>query len=889
GLSTKNIIRGTFQDAAWMVGLAIISLILADYYSLGISHAILGSILGISFVKDSNRVDITDENLKQQGDERTSNLETREMPEIDVQSHSKGKNMLFIIIATMVFLIASYTWDMDYIRYMVVDSELVPWYLLINERTIIDESLMSLILFEISLIIAIAGIKHIGRRIRKSNNIEFIFIAIALGMMAGLWLLINVDSMLLGIRAQALFTPWIIILSACWIMVFALRRNRESPGLLGGTFLVILFGTWLGVILSGSEIDYTEYIMTGLLVAALVLVLVTYLHVTPHILEERHLVSRRGEGIKYKGNAKSPKKQRKTKQYKKLGKSLVERSRSIPAVAPWIIIAAVIAVPICQVSYFATSPSNFQILANVDNYSIFYLVDPMTRVDKHYKPNFGLSDYSNVNNTIQIYAARNEYEPVQVVMMPTGRKHFSIYDIIFSGFTHDENGSDIINASNFKAYRVQYIEELSNLLPDRLDEFSPFGIADGTNVPLWFTFHVPSNATAGKYGGTVTLITDNKTTENSAAPTVEFDIRLEVFNFSIPTIPTLKSNFGLPTAGLEKDNLLALFPKYRMMHWAFIDAPKCWLLTNGSINWTDFNATDAQIEELHSNGTHSVGLHIGSYRYVFLNSTIMVDNETYTPSNYSSSSKYNTTMQEYFQGFAEYYQENKTYVNDLGENISWFDEMYINGFDEIDIVGGEYKENALKEYKWLKDVGCEIPIMQTVVGYHEDTFETIDIVCQHTGGYERDYIKDWKAAGKEVWMYTTRGPRFPSPSISTSGMATQIRAIGWQAFIKNYTHYLIWDVTCPANGNDGAGYQGWNGGTIMYEGIDGYKVSTRMELVREGFEDHDYFYMLLKEPDSPQKDALLNRVNGLMNDCQPIMDYRVFNRLRVDIGHFLSV
>ncbi len=65
----------------------------------------------------------------------------------------------------------------------------------------------------------------------------------------------------------------------------------------------------------------------------------------------------------------------------------------------------------------------------------------------------------------------------------------------------------------------------------------------------------------------------------------------------------------------------------------------------------------------------------------------------------------------------------------------------------------------------------------------------------------------------------------------------------------------------------------------MYEGPDGYQVSTRMELVREGFEDHDYFYMLSLKPDSEQKSALENRVDGLMGDnlYQPIMDYRIFN------------
>jgi hypothetical protein len=100
--------------------------------------------------------------------------------------------------------------------------------------------------------------------------------------------------------------------------------------------------------------------------------------------------------------------------------------------------------------------------------------------------------------------------------------------------------------------------------------------------------------------------------------------------------------------------------------------------------------------------------------------------------------------------------------------------------------------------------------------------------------------------------------------------------------------------------DDGFGYQGWNGGTMLYPGVNNtYYLSSRLEEIRDGFQDHDYFTLLQLSVNNLVKtnptsshiaegNALLQRVQQLMTGSVPTMDYQSFFALRNDIGNYLS-
>ena len=339
---------------------------------------------------------------------------------------------------------------------------------------------------------------------------------------------------------------------------------------------------------------------------------------------------------------------------------------------------------------------------------------------------------------------------------------------------------------------------------------------------------------------------------------------------------------------------------HRMMKWAFIDLPKCTLETDGTIKTINFTKIRNDIDEIHSYGTRTIGFHIHQPN-IFPEVNFTIDGIIYNKTSYSSAPSYDQTWIEYMSLF-ENELKNHSYINYFGENISWFDEIYMNSHDELQVRTQDIIDEVTEEHDWLKNtVGMTIPIMQTLMGSTEypQIQANIDIICIHTMGFEPAYITEWKESGKEVWIYTTRGPRFPSPSLSTAGFATQIRALGWQCWIQNYSQYLIWDIATPLNAMGGYGYQGWNGGSLLYTSSTGYDISTRMELIREGFEDHDYFYLLnrnlkiLQNTDPNNSKiatglSLLNKIDNLIIDETPIMDYRIFNSLRIEIAEYIE-
>ncbi|MHA1732117.1 MAG: glycoside hydrolase domain-containing protein [Promethearchaeota archaeon] len=885
----QTTLLGVYKGVIYAFGLSFALLLVAQRVGLGVSLLAQGILLGLVGVHALDaRVELK------------YSLESRDAPgkgawkRTRTQPSSRAKNALVVLLLTLTSLLAGYLFPINFVRYAWYGGEGgVTMYYELNKKQAMDEMMLGLAVFVVVAVLAFGLVKRWLGKLAGKKDPEGGLSGVTFGLLALLWGLLNLGGLYLPVRYSSLVVPWvfagILLLLATWFS----RRDRESPGLLGAVSVALCVGTWGGLAL-GAEPDssYAGWLITAILGVVILLAVLVY-----GVLDPRFLHHGPHSGTLERGNPRW-----------RAGSLEVGASRDVGrevkvSLASALVITALVLVPVFAIPV-AVSRSEFQLLANVDNNCLFYRADSTTRVGRDYRPSFGLGILANPNNKVQISAARNEYESFQVVMLPINKRTFSIYDISFSGFVHDVDGSVIeSNDDNFKAYIVQYVDELSGIVPDKLVEFQPFGASDGKNHPLWFTFYVPANATAGDYTGTLEFEVDNQTAPLDwyRPEVVEVEVHLHVWNFRLPDTPTLKSNFGLWG---DKPGILSLFKSHRMMQWAFASWPQCNLTAAGEVDAIDYTKFEAEVQWFHGNGTHTIGLH-DSISSIFPAATFVVQGVTYNANNYTAAPTYEKCVRDYFREF-EAFLRGKWFTDDFGRNVTWYDEVYFNGRDEIQAKSAEEQEEAFDLYDFLKEkAGMTLPIMQTVMGdHHRPEIESrVDILCVHTSGREHQYMADWKDEGHEMWIYTTCGPRFASPTISTSTMATQVRAIGWQCFKYNYTHYLIWDVVTPYNARDGYGYQGWNGGSLMYTSpggyADGYVMSTRMELVREGFEDHDYFYLLRashanhekSNPDSPlvtRGHGLLERVNSLMDGYQPEMDYRKVNALRNAVGNFLG-
>ena len=883
--------------ATAIAGVLALSLI-ARFWSVGVAFLVLTTILlmyGVLFLIVERDISL----LK-----RSTGVQKKSKLEKEDQQISTRIGLQALVIFLVNFIVG-YVYPIDFLRY---PGNLTgeTHYFFMNPRAIYEEGILALAL----ILCCLFGMaKAISRK--REENLEFIVDniktrplydkkawtdwvlgnlgVVVVGLAFIQWGLMNLGRNFFFLRISGILTPLILLVEVIWLLM-VIRERDKNGGLrwsiaLSFGFLAFFGGFMLGN--DGSSGFPAIYFTLGLVFSLIIVIVLAILR--------NAKISRK---LLYKEPEAEPQQASRHKADTRLFyKEIWNEKKRILAVA----LVAMTLFPVATISVAARLETNFQVLANVDNQCVFYLADPMTRIDKHYRPRFGLEGLASPNATIQISAAQNEYESIQIVMLPLYQAGYSLYDVSFSGFTHS-NGEDSIDATNFEAYVVEYVEALSEVVSDRLVDFHSFAMSTKTNQPLWFTFYVPDGTQPGDYSGTLTFrVSDRSDPENwLETHEIEFNIQLKVHNFRLPTIPSLKSDFGSSGVAEEYyEEMMERFRERRMMDWYRFSIPTCTVNPDGSINTMNYTKTETEIQAAYAMNFYSLGFKFREHR-AFSEDTFLVNGINYTPSNYSLAPEFNETIKEYFELF-EAQMKSQTYLNDFGEEIRWYDDIYYLGYDEITAHPPEVYEMALEHYRFLKwGANMSFPIMQTTNTLPDELAEVIDIICYHGEGDQPDWVAEWQAQGNEAWLYTTRGPRFPSPSLSTSGFLTQARALAWQCWTYNYSHYLIWDVHTPYNAELGYGYQGWSGGSILYTYPTGYALSTRMEMIREGWEDYEYFALLERRrvvlAENAEENAaelqeisqLQEEIDNLIANTIPEMNYRRIYTLRENIATILS-
>jgi Domain of unknown function (DUF4091) len=177
----------------------------------------------------------------------------------------------------------------------------------------------------------------------------------------------------------------------------------------------------------------------------------------------------------------------------------------------------------------------------------------------------GQNDPPRSTTSIELYAARGEYESFQIgIRAPKGG--LNNVNVLVSELSGVNN--QVIPKSNFTLYREHYVY-VNNPSPDmrfstnkslgrgwyadglipflhpetqkepteaKLDAV-PFQLDDGKNQPIWVDVFVPRDARPGEYNGTFTVTSDQGLTTGK--------IVLKVWNFELPLQPSLNSAFSL--------------------------------------------------------------------------------------------------------------------------------------------------------------------------------------------------------------------------------------------------------------------------------------------------------------------------------------------------------
>jgi len=166
-------------------------------------------------------------------------------------------------------------------------------------------------------------------------------------------------------------------------------------------------------------------------------------------------------------------------------------------------------------------------------------------------------------HSIELWAARNEFEPFQIVLH-SKRQDLTGVDIEVTdlagpqGIIPAKDNITIYFETSVSLKAPSSIEGAAGDWPDplipRIDRYTgekrnafPMRLAAGRNQPVWVDVYVPLSTPAGRYTGSVLI-----TLEGAAYAAIP--ITLHVWNFALPSTSSLKSSFGFNGMGAVKQH-----------------------------------------------------------------------------------------------------------------------------------------------------------------------------------------------------------------------------------------------------------------------------------------------------------------------------------------------
>jgi len=156
---------------------------------------------------------------------------------------------------------------------------------------------------------------------------------------------------------------------------------------------------------------------------------------------------------------------------------------------------------------------------------------------------------SNTDDELRIYAAGNEFEPVQLVIWSRSGGTCGIVPPSFGlGETVTIHSVEFVTVTTSSDSAGS-----TGLWPDPLIPRQPgeaFPLREGQNTPVWLTIELPENAPAGDHSASLSI--------TAAGEAFDVPVRLHVFAFSLPRGLSVPSAMGLSREALGGDSMARL-------------------------------------------------------------------------------------------------------------------------------------------------------------------------------------------------------------------------------------------------------------------------------------------------------------------------------------------
>lgn len=455
-------------------------------------------------------------------------------------------------------------------------------------------------------------------------------------------------------------------------------------------------------------------------------------------------------------------------------------------------------------------------------------------------------------DSIQLYAARNELEPFQlVVRAETAAKA----TLSMTGFT----GPGTIAAPVI--HRVGYVHVSapsdasaipSSAIPDPLYP-TAFGVEHdlpaAQNQPFWLTVKVPEGAAPGDYTATLTVTT------GSAEQDVP--VKLHVFDFSLPVELGFDGNWNASFEALgggesldKVRQLKDFFYEHRLVPsgvaWPAglnYDGGIAYDCATGTFQGDSDPYDFSQLGPEYIDGAGWNGTGFPSFEIMQF-----VNNSTPRPQTFCGVDRGPDP-----HGTAAYNAEWSKLLSAIDAYLvarSWQDKGYY--YVQNEPQGPEDYDVAALLASLTKQAAPHLRIAVSeepkpeIVENPQAQGHSYDLWWADLSAFEPSYAKARQAAGETVWWYFLYGdlpPHFNPITIDHPGIETRIPFWGaWKYRIKGFAYYSVtgWGSD-PVSQPRPQGTKQNGDGFLLYPPQDGAIVtSIRWELLREGAEDYEY-------------------------------------------------
>jgi len=465
---------------------------------------------------------------------------------------------------------------------------------------------------------------------------------------------------------------------------------------------------------------------------------------------------------------------------------------------------------------------------------------------------------------VRISAARNEYEPFQVVVRAEGE---TLDGVTVEASPLRAPSEAVIESSCIALFREHYVyvrrpsyrcKTVPGLYADALipfvspidgkdlkpwnEETNPQGakydavpctVYPGFNQAFWVDVFVPAETPAGEYQGNITIRARRH--EPARVP-----VQLTVWDFSLPETPTVRSHFGAfervfrwfgVKPGSEKARAIELrFCEMMAKHRITPPVPSHLypeVKEDGSI---DPSRTHGALREYMTN------LHVNAFqmRFSAFREPLGVNREK---------------NKKFLSSSYEYLKEN-----------GWADGAYVYILDEPNDAEA-YREVRFRA-ALVHEANSEIKVLCTEQTKSSDArwgdlYGAVDIWVPLWPLHDEESAAARRAAGETLWSYTALCQGEGEPLWWQMDLPVlNYRMALWTNYRYHMTGLLYWTTVYWEQVKDPWLDQpsfrlAFNGeGALVYPGrdagFDGPVASIRLKNIREGMEDYEYFVLLEK-------------------------------------------